>query len=220
MAMPSPRLWLHHSAGAQDAGNNEKWADDVNGIQDFHMDERGWSDIAYSFLADETGQLWEGRGAGVIGGHTKGQNATSHGICAIGNYEDVKPTPELLESLAQLVAHGVVAGWWATEITGPHKDAPGASTKCCGRHLAAKIPTINDRAGDIVRELEGFVEPNPPAEPPLHDRELIEELYLTFAGRPGDEAGIVHWMHAELTEQDIAYQMLKLEGMARLRGAL
>jgi len=158
--MPTPKLWLHHSAGAQDKSSNDVWADDVLSIQSFHMDIRGWSDIAYSFLADESGQVWEGRGAGVAGGHTLGHNTISHGLCAIGNYEIAHPSLALLESLAQLVAHGRLAGWWATNITGPHKAV--SATQCCGKNLIAKIPEINARADSIRLAV------NPPAAAEAH----------------------------------------------------
>jgi len=34
----------------------------VRGIQDFHMDSKGWTDIAYSFVACQHGTVYEGRG--------------------------------------------------------------------------------------------------------------------------------------------------------------
>jgi hypothetical protein len=140
IATPTPELWIHHSAGALDAGGNGVWWDDVRGIQDFHMDGRGWSDIAYSFLVGG-GRIFEGRGAGVAGGHTKGHNTISHAICLIGNYDEWQPQPGDLEAIAQLVRHGREQRWWGA-ITGGHRDASGASTACPGRHLEAAIPRI------------------------------------------------------------------------------
>jgi hypothetical protein len=144
---PTPRLWLHHTAGALDAGGNGVWWDDVRGIQDFHMDVRGWSDIAYSFLVGG-GMVFEGRGVGIAGGHTAGENTESHAICLIGNYEFMHPTDADLQAIADLTRHGLEHGWWADDITGPHKAAPGASTACCGRHLIAKIPDIRRMADE------------------------------------------------------------------------
>lgn len=148
--LPSEELWLHHSAGALDAGGNGVWWDDVRGIQDFHMRPvseggRGWSDIAYSFLIGG-GQVFEGRGVGIAGGHTKGRNTVSHAICVVGNYELMTPQPEDVRAVADLVRHGREQGWWG-DLTGDHSAAPGAQTSCCGRNLRAAIPEIRALAG-------------------------------------------------------------------------
>lgn len=142
---PTPRLWLHHTAGALDAGGNGVWWDDVRGIQDFHMRPvseggRGWSDIAYSFLVGG-GQVFEGRGVGIAGGHTKGDNTESHAICLIGDYSWMTPKQDDLQAIAWLMGHGKTQGWWG-DLTGPHRDAPGASTACCGVNLIACIPDL------------------------------------------------------------------------------
>lgn len=146
---PTAELWLHHSAGALDAGGNGVWWDDVQGIQRFHMAPKsqggkGWSDIAYSFLVGG-GQVFEGRGAGVAGGHTAGDNSSSHAICLIGDYTWMVPKQEDLEAIAWLMRHGREQGWW-DELTGPHRDAPGAQTTCCGTNLIACIPDLRHMA--------------------------------------------------------------------------
>lgn len=41
---------------------HEKCASRVRSIQNFHMDDRGWCDIAYNFLVCEHGVVFEGRG--------------------------------------------------------------------------------------------------------------------------------------------------------------
>jgi N-acetylmuramoyl-L-alanine amidase len=151
ITVPTPRLWLHHTAGALDAGGNGVWWDDVRGIQNFHLDDRGWNDIAYSFLVGG-GQAFEGRGAGVAGAHTEHDNSTSHAICLIGDYTWMTPTAADLEAIAQLVAHGHRAGWWPSQITGPHSAAPGNNTSCCGKNLAARIPDINRRAAEMLAD--------------------------------------------------------------------
>ncbi len=141
----TPRLWLHHTVTSQRAD-----ATQLRSIQAYHMDGRGWNDIAYSFLVGHDGSLWEGRGALVAGGHTEGDNSTSHAICAIGDWDAEVPPADLLESIAQLTAHGFQHGWWPDEVTGGHREAPGAQTACPGRHLQAAIPAINRRVAVIL----------------------------------------------------------------------
>ncbi|MCP5028192.1 MAG: hypothetical protein GY929_18095, partial [Actinomycetia bacterium] len=109
------------------------------------MDGRGYLDVGYSFLIDPTTCIiYEGRGAGVDGGHTFGHNGISHGICVMGNFELVEPTDELLSTIALLVAHGHDNGWWPAELTGGHRDV--GKTACPGQHLYDQIGTINARA--------------------------------------------------------------------------
>lgn len=141
---PTRELWLHHTAGADDANSNGVWWDDMRGIQNFHMDDRGWSDFAYSFGVGG-GQVFEGRGFGVAGGHTKGHNSVSHAIVLIGNYELMEPTEEDLAAIAWLIREGRSLGMWG-DLTGPHRDASGASTSCCGRNLIARIPDLRRMA--------------------------------------------------------------------------
>lgn len=137
---PTPRLWLHHTAGNEPDG-----AAGLRRIQNFHMNTRGWSDIAYSFVIDRRGVIYEGRGPGVAGGHTAGDNSTSHAICVIGNYDVQHPPQAVLDAIAALIRHGRAQGWWR-DLTGGHRDARGASTACPGRHLYAAIPRIRQAA--------------------------------------------------------------------------
>lgn len=51
------------------------------------MTTKKWSDIGYNFLVGEDGNVYEGRGWGKKGAHTKPYNGKSIGICVIGNYE-------------------------------------------------------------------------------------------------------------------------------------
>jgi len=136
MATPSSELWLHHSAGS------ESGAEGVRAIQRSHMDHNGWSDVAYSFLVDRnSATVYEGRGAGVRGGHTFGHNSVSHGICVMGNFETSVPSGTLIARLAELVRFGAGRGWWAPQFSGGHRDV--RSTACPGGNLYPRISEIN-----------------------------------------------------------------------------
>lgn len=135
ITLPSERLWLHHTA-AENHG-----PEGVRAIRRYHIEGRGYSDIAYNFLVDRDGTIYEGRGAGKIGAHTRGDNQHSHAISAMGNYDVQPPTRALIAGIADLVVYGRLQGWWHT-LTGGHRDAPAASTACPGRHLYAAIPDI------------------------------------------------------------------------------
>lgn len=164
---PSPELWLHHSA------SNHRGVDGVRQIQRFHMESRpegrGWSDIAYSFLIDRFSlDIYEGRGAGVLGAHTFGRNSISHGLCVMGNFDVTDPTPPLLDRIAELVAHGHERGWWPAALSGGHRDV--RSTRCPGDRLYAQIGEINRRTGGEPNVPTGTNEPSP------YDRRVQQAL--------------------------------------------
>lgn len=163
IALPTPRLWVHHSA------DDRQGTAAVRAHQAFHMDHRGWSDIAYSFLIDDHGNIYEGRGPGVAGGHTAGDNTKSHAICLLGNFEHRHPTPAALDALVELARHGRDQGWWVPTLGG-HRDAPGASTACPGRHLYAVLPLIRERV-NATRP------PAPAAKPPAQEDDDMPAAY-------------------------------------------
>lgn len=196
---PTPRLWLHHFAT-----NGWKGIAGMRECQRFHMDTKGWADIAYSFCVDnDTGVIYEGRGALVAGGHTADDNTTSHAICIMGNTHAVDLSPKAVRSIAWLTAHGKAKGWWTTPtITGSHRDAQawGYSRKngtvCAGDFAQARIPEINAMAVDGVG-------PAPVPELTKEDFDMpvnfdIEpHIRKTYADSPklatGDEQGIMYW---------------------------
>ena len=69
----------------------------------------GWCDIAYNFLVDKWGRIFEGRYGGadrpVHGTHTGGFNTDTFAVAALGNYQEIPPSDELVNSI------GLVVGW-------------------------------------------------------------------------------------------------------------
>lgn len=77
-------------------------------IRNWHMIGNGWNDIAYHYVIQLDGTIEEGRPIKYQGGHTKGRNAHSIGICYIGGLgENMNPkdtrTDEQKASLVKLV---------------------------------------------------------------------------------------------------------------------
>lgn len=149
-SLPAHRCYVHHTASEQHG------AAGVRAIEQFHVEGRGWRGIAYTYLVDDDGTIYEGRGHQYIGGHTTGENSTSHAICLMGNFDQRKPTAAALRSLADLGRHGVTNRWWAPAFPG-HRDSVGASTACPGRHLYAELPAVRVAIA------------NPPPPPPPED---------------------------------------------------
>ena len=114
---------VHHTAG----GNNYNPGDTpsiLRGIQAYHMDTLGYCDIAYSFLIDQYGQIFEGRAGGItnpiIGGHAGGFNTSSVGVSLVGDYTVVTPPAAEWNSLVSLLR-------WRLSVAGVN-PAAGFST--------------------------------------------------------------------------------------------
>jgi hypothetical protein len=101
-------LIVHHSA----SHNGHRGTDVpaiLRGFYDFHTGStRGWADIAYNFLIDGDGGIWEGRAGSiegpVAGDATGGNQGFTQLVCLIGNFEVASPSPAALGSLVELMA--------------------------------------------------------------------------------------------------------------------
>lgn len=150
---PATHVFIHHSVTAQGTDLAAALAI-VAGIEDYHIHANGWRAIAYNLLATVHGDKVIGRGWGVEGGAT-GSWADDQGIsmCAVGNFEDTKPTRKLKRALAEMIADGVESGelvpFKHLQVVG-HRDKPYA-TACPGKYLWAEVPNIRKMAGKILR---------------------------------------------------------------------
>jgi len=98
---------VHHSA----VENGPRGTAAVVAFEGHHL-RKGWDGIAYNFLIDETGTVYEGRGWEARGGATKGWNSKSISVCYTG-HGDAKPRAKVLESF-QIVTNA------ATQRFGDH----------------------------------------------------------------------------------------------------
>lgn len=100
-------LLVHHSETGNDypAANVART---MQGMYRYHTSDKGWNDIAYNFLVDAYGGIWEGR-AGSLAGPVKGDaTGGSQGFaqlcCFIGNHTSVPPTQQAQDSMSALLA--------------------------------------------------------------------------------------------------------------------
>jgi N-acetylmuramoyl-L-alanine amidase len=59
----------------------------VDIIRDWHVKQRGWSDIGYHYVIGLDGVLFDGRPIEEIGAHCLGHNTHSIGICYVGGLD-------------------------------------------------------------------------------------------------------------------------------------
>jgi hypothetical protein len=180
---------VHHTAGS----NNYNPGDTpsiLRGIQAYHMDALGYCDIAYSFLIDKYGQIFEGRAGGItnpiIGGHAGGFNTSSVGVSLVGDYTGSTPPASEWNSLVSLLrwrlsVGGVnpAAGFSTVAASSPCgcvRWAPGTpvsfpnaivghrdldTTSCPGNSFYPQFPTLRDQVQTGV-----VIAPVPPPPPP------------------------------------------------------
>lgn len=115
---PTKKLIVHHTV-TENADPDP--AATVRAIYQYHVQSRGFIDIAYNFLVDANGTIYKGRysgpngtcyqdtvtgenarGRGVTGAHTGGWNSGTMGIALLGHYDEV-PFPDAAR--AALVRH-------------------------------------------------------------------------------------------------------------------
>jgi hypothetical protein len=187
--LPAQEVWLHHSVTvAPDLV--PPFDDDHAAIRTLERigEQRFGRGISYTFPITPAGLIFEGHSVDRVGAHTGGRNTVSRAICFVGDYERNRPTEAMLDAAAWLLREGRARGWWtAARLTGGHRDAPGASTACPGRHAYALISEINRRAASGG--------PVPPPPPPKGFEDLMAEIRIhlnsdgTFRGTAKAEAG-------------------------------
>uniref|UniRef100_A0A1B6G8F5 Peptidoglycan-recognition protein n=1 Tax=Cuerna arida TaxID=1464854 RepID=A0A1B6G8F5_9HEMI len=101
-----PWVIIHHSEGNTNC-SGKPCKEIVRNIQDYHMNENNWADIGYNFLVAPTGEVFEGRGWGIVGAHAPKYNSKSVGICLIGSYQNKSPPEAQLAAVQELIASGV-----------------------------------------------------------------------------------------------------------------
>ncbi|KAF3428666.1 hypothetical protein E2986_14107 [Frieseomelitta varia] len=85
---PAPFVVIHHS-DSDSCITQAICQARVRSFQNHHMNNKNWADIGYNFLVGEDGNVYEGRGWGKHGSHSKPYNSKSIGICIIGNFNRI-----------------------------------------------------------------------------------------------------------------------------------
>lgn len=85
MSVNIPKLIIVHCS---DTKNGKSC--DIETIRKDHIENRGFSDIAYHIIINIDGECHNGRPMNVVGSHTKGHNEGSIGICIIGSNKFTK----------------------------------------------------------------------------------------------------------------------------------
>lgn len=114
-----------------------KCAGIVQGIQRFHIRDRGWLDIAYSFLVCTHGYVYEGRGFHhrTAANKTPVGNQNYYAICAIVNDVDALSS-DLIQGIKDVAQYLRTGGSAGDEVVG-HRNL--TSTSCPGTKLYKEV---------------------------------------------------------------------------------
>jgi hypothetical protein len=132
-------------------------------------------DIAYNWLIDPLGNIYEGRwardypagsphtgerdGANVRGAHASNHNTRTIGIALMGNYDLIPPSGAMLDALVRLLAwkcarwgidprgRGIYSTSNLFHVCG-HRDVN--ATACPGAHVYARLPWIRQQVAQRV----------------------------------------------------------------------
>lgn len=101
-------LLVHHSQTRNGVGSSDAPAA-IRSMHGYHTSaEKGWPDVAYNFLIDADGGIWEGRSGSlagpVRGDATGGSQGFAQLVCLIGDFTSVEPTPAALDALTRTCA--------------------------------------------------------------------------------------------------------------------
>ena len=143
-------FFLHHAAATYKDGPSA-----MRSIQKFHQDSRGWADYAYNFGVWEDGTIYEGRGFGAQGGHTRGWNTKSVAVCYMGN--GGKPVSKPALDAILMVADAADAYFGKNLIRQGHRDV--GKTACPGDVLYGwwqdAPQRLSDDAGEEMPSTKG-----------------------------------------------------------------
>jgi hypothetical protein len=156
---------IHHA----DTANFNDPVLEMRSIYYFHAITRGWGDIAYNYLVDFMGNVYEGRVGGetAVGCHAEGYNAGSCGICLMGRFFEDDITPEMHNAIVWIAS-------WAgrdldLEASAPfydiaelpsicgHRDVN--NTTCPGQEFYDTLDLVRTEARRVIR---GRDDPEPP----------------------------------------------------------
>lgn len=142
------RLTVHHEGNPQP--NYDSTPGEVvyslRKIQNTHFRTLNAGDIAYHFVIDRQGVVWQGRDLRWQGAHTKGGNEHNVGVMCLGNFNLQQPTAPQLNTLQQLCQALMVT--YQIPARGMYGHRELRSTACPGKNLYEQVCRIRS---DLAR---------------------------------------------------------------------
>lgn len=100
-------LIVHHSE-TPNGESGPKAAARLRSMYSYHTGAKAWADIAYNFLVDAGGGIWEGRAGSlsdaIQGDATGGNQGFDQLCCFMGDHQATPPTAAAMQSMTSLLA--------------------------------------------------------------------------------------------------------------------
>ena len=142
------QLTYHHTAsgGSDPAGAPDR----ISGYQRYHQDQ-GWPDVAYHFLIDQAGRIYEGRPVDAPGDTFTEYDPTGHFLpCLDGNFDVGAPSARSVEALVLILAWAAQTYRIDPATLAGHRDY--ASTTCPGSFAYELRDDIADRITSLMED--------------------------------------------------------------------
>lgn len=136
------RLTVHHTAALLESNGDAPTH--VRNHQAYHQ-SLGWVDLAYHFIVDRNGHVYEGRNPNMAGDTATDYDPTGHFlVCCEGDFSTQTTTPEQLASAAALLAWASQSYNVSLDTIAGHRDL--ASTMCPGDVLYDQLGALAAQA--------------------------------------------------------------------------
>ncbi|MEW5952041.1 MAG: hypothetical protein GX447_04485 [Elusimicrobia bacterium] len=135
-------ITIHHTSGKITKSLEESIAE-IQFIQDYHQNAKGWIDIGYHFVVDSLGNIFEGRPIKVVGAHVYLKNTNNIGISLMGNYHPPKndiPSEKAIKAISSIAYY--VSQTYSVEKSSFYAHRDLGATDCPGDILYSKMPQL------------------------------------------------------------------------------
>jgi N-acetylmuramoyl-L-alanine amidase-like protein len=131
------RLTVHHTAAV--LTDNREAPQRVRNFQAFHQ-RNGFADLAYHYVVDARGNVYEGRDVGTPGESFTDYEPTGHFLVVLDGHFDRQPVPSAqMDALVDVLAWGATSFGVSPATIAGHRDY--AATSCPGASL---YPAVSD----------------------------------------------------------------------------
>ncbi|HBB66369.1 MAG: hypothetical protein A2X28_02225 [Elusimicrobia bacterium GWA2_56_46] len=173
----APKIFTLHNTAGHYPKNYDEAVREMQFLQDYHQNGRGWIDLGYHFVIDPQGDIFEGRPVNVVGAHVRGRNDGNIGISVMGNYHppvSQKPTKETLYTFVEMGKYLKTA--YNIDISSFYAHRDIGNTDCPGDELHALMPELKSLIFAPAAPLPGPVLPLSVAIPPMNRPSLRQLL--------------------------------------------
>lgn len=141
------RITIHHTASLLE--DNSDAPGRMREHQAYHQQDLGWPDLAYHYIVDRNGHIYEGRPVWAVGDTSTNYDPTGHLlICCEGEFNSQLPSEPQLASTVGLIAWGSSKFGVGLDTVFGHRDV--ASTSCPGDAVYTQLGSLVARSDRLL----------------------------------------------------------------------